>query len=92
MNTPSLILDRRNQRIIARLRRIQGQLASTERCVPVEKDCATLLRRLAAARGAINGLMGDLIEERLRSLPLEDRERLQEAIEETVEIVHGYRS
>jgi hypothetical protein len=36
--------------------------------------------------------MGDLIEERLRSLPLDDRERLQEAIEETVEFMHVYRS
>jgi hypothetical protein len=38
----------------------------------------------------MSGLMADLIEERLRSLPLDRSEGVQNAIEETVEIVHSY--
>jgi DNA-binding FrmR family transcriptional regulator len=90
MNGTSSTIERRNQRISARLRRIQGQLASIDRSLASAPDYATLLQRIAAARGAMNGLMADLIEERLRSLPLDDREGVQDAIEETVDIVHSY--
>ena len=40
----------------------------------------------------MSGLMVDLIEERLRSLPLDGGEGIQDAIEETIDIVHGYLS
>ena len=92
MNEISSALERRNQRITARLRRIQGQLASIERCLTSAPGSATLLQRVAAARGAMSGLMTDLIEERLRSLPLDGREDTQDAIEEISEIVHSYLS
>ena len=90
MNGTSTTIERRNQRISARLRHIQGQLASIERFLASAPDCSTLLQRAAAARGAMNGLMTDLIEERLRSLPLDDREGVQNAIEETIDIVRGH--
>jgi len=92
MNSAPSTLERRNQRITARLRRIQGQLASIERSLTNAPDCATLLQRVAAARAAMSGLMVDLIEERLRSLPLDGGEGIQDAIEETIDIVHGYLS
>jgi FrmR/RcnR family transcriptional regulator, repressor of frmRAB operon len=82
---------RRNQRITARLRRIQGQVAAIERSLSTDPDCSMLLQRLAAARGAMSGLMAYLMEERLRTLPQESGgEDASEAIEEMIDIVHGY--
>ena len=57
------IATKRNQRITARRWRIQGQVAAIERS-PVEDPCVTiLLQRVAAACGAMSGLMTYLIEE-----------------------------
>ena len=42
------IVTKRNQRITARLRRIQGQVAAMERSLAEDPDGATLLQRVAA--------------------------------------------
>jgi FrmR/RcnR family transcriptional regulator, repressor of frmRAB operon len=84
-------LARRNQRITARLRRIQGQLAAIERSLVTDLDCTILLQRIAAARGAMSGLMAYLIEERLRTLQLDPKnDDANEAIEEMIDVVRGY--
>jgi len=82
------IATKRNQRITARLRRIQGQIAAIERSLAEDPDGAILLQRVAAARGAMSGLMTYLIEERLRTLQLDCDD--SDTIEEMIEIVHGY--
>ena len=43
-------IERRNERITARLRRIQGQIAAIERSLVEDPDGAILLQRVAAAR------------------------------------------
>ena len=91
MKTNPLILEKRNQRITARLRRIRGQVAAIERSLVTNPDCTILLHRIAAARGAMNGLMADLIEEQLRTLQFDGANGdAHEAIEETIDIVHAY--
>ncbi len=60
---------RGNQRITARLRHIHGQVAALERSLASDHDYDILLQRVAAARGAMNGLMAVLVEERVRTLP-----------------------
>ncbi|WP_158821578.1 metal-sensing transcriptional repressor [Granulicella sp. S156] len=47
MNKTLSVLERRNQRIAARLRRIQGQLAALERSLNAEPDFTLLLQRVA---------------------------------------------
>jgi DNA-binding FrmR family transcriptional regulator len=81
-------IERRNERIIARLRRIQGQIAAIERSLAEDPDGAILLQRVAAARGAMSSLMTYLIEDKLRALPLADDGN--DVIEDMIEIVHGY--
>jgi DNA-binding FrmR family transcriptional regulator len=80
--------EKRNQRITARLRRIQGQIAAIERSLVEDPDGAILLQRVAAARGAMSGLMTYLIEDKLRALPLAGEG--DDVIEDMIEIVHGY--
>ena len=53
--------------LLNRIRRIQGQLASLEKALNAEADCADVLQQIAAVRGAVNGLMSQVLEGHLRS-------------------------
>ena len=48
------------------MRRIRGQVEAIERAVAEEKDCGDVLQLIAAARGAMNGLMAELLEDHVR--------------------------
>ena len=52
--------------LLARIRRIAGQLSAVERAIDADEGCAIVLQQVAAARGAINGLMDEIIEDHLR--------------------------
>lgn len=52
--------------LVARLRRIAGQIAALERAVEEDKSCSVVLHQAAGVRGAVAGLMDELIEEHLR--------------------------
>lgn len=52
--------------IIARIKRIAGQVAAVERVVVAGAPCAETLHLVAAVRGAVAGLMDELVEEHLR--------------------------
>ena len=51
---------------LARVRRIRGQLDALERALEAGADCAPVLQQLAAVRGAVNGLMSEVLESHLR--------------------------
>jgi DNA-binding FrmR family transcriptional regulator len=55
-----------NTELVARVRRIAGQLASVERALADGPDCAAVLQQVAAVRGAVNGLMDEILEAHLR--------------------------
>jgi len=48
-----------------RVRRIIGQLEGVERALEAEKGCSEILHLLAGARGAMNGLMGEVLSEHI---------------------------
>ncbi|WP_380879128.1 transcriptional regulator [Sphingomonas sp. DBB INV C78] len=54
-------------RIIARVRRIAGQVAAVERAVAADAPCGETLHLVAAVRGAVAGLMDEIAEEHLRT-------------------------
>lgn len=53
-------------RLLLRVRRIRGQLEAAERQLEQEEDCETVLLTVSAARGAINGLVAQIIEGHIR--------------------------
>jgi DNA-binding FrmR family transcriptional regulator len=57
---------RGKNKLLNRVRRIRGQVDAIERALEQEQDCTDLLRTIAACRGAINGLMGEVIEGHIR--------------------------
>jgi DNA-binding FrmR family transcriptional regulator len=55
-----------------------------------DEQCADILQRLAAARGSINSLMGELLEDHVRNHMPKNSKSAEEAAEDVVEIVRMY--
>jgi DNA-binding FrmR family transcriptional regulator len=51
--------------LVARVRRIAGQVAALERALEEDASCSVVLHQVAGVRGAINGLMDEVIEEHM---------------------------
>jgi DNA-binding FrmR family transcriptional regulator len=54
-------------RLIARIRRIKGQVEALERALEAELGCADILMLTASMRGAVNGLTAEIMEDHIRS-------------------------
>ncbi|MBE7464215.1 MAG: metal/formaldehyde-sensitive transcriptional repressor [Planctomycetes bacterium] len=85
---------RDQKKLLDRVRRIRGQLASVERDLEQEKDCYKILQTVAACRGAINGLMAAIIEGHIELHVLDPKQKptkaQQEAAHELIEVVKSY--
>lgn len=52
--------------MLARVRRIRGQTDALERALNEGVECAAVLQQIAAIRGAVNGLMSEVMEAHIR--------------------------
>jgi DNA-binding FrmR family transcriptional regulator len=80
-------------KLLNRVRRVRGQVEALERAVEEEKGCADVLHLIVAARGAMNSLMAEIIEDHIRMHVVDpDHERGSRArgAEELIEIVQAY--
>jgi DNA-binding FrmR family transcriptional regulator len=59
-------LSRNQTKLLNRVRRIKGQIEAVERALERETPCSEVLQLLAGARGAMNGLMSEVIEDHIR--------------------------
>lgn len=55
-----------NTALLARVRRISGQIKAIERALATGEDCTTTLHLVAGVRGAVSGLMDEILQEHLR--------------------------
>jgi DNA-binding FrmR family transcriptional regulator len=82
------------EKLILRVRRIRGQIEGVERALTSEQDCSDILQLITAARGAMNGLMAELLEDHVRFHVLDpNRKPTSEqalAADELVDIVKAY--
>jgi len=78
------------QRAITRLRRIKGQAEALERAVEAGSECAPILQQLAAMRGAVHGLMADLLDSHVRETLAEKPAPSQQAVDETLALLRSY--
>jgi DNA-binding FrmR family transcriptional regulator len=85
---------RGREKLIARVRRIRGQIEAVERALVEEKGCYEVLQTVAAARGALSGLVAEMIEDHLRFHVLDPEEKVPakraRAAEELIDIVRSY--
>ena len=82
------------EKLLIRVRRIRGQVEAVERALKEERECADVLQLVAACRGALNGLMAELVEGHIWFQVL-DPERAKDspqaaAAEELIDIVRAY--
>ncbi len=57
---------REKTKLLARVRRIRGQVEAIERALEAEIGCADVLQVIASVRGAVNGLMAEVMEDHIR--------------------------
>lgn len=76
--------------LVNRTKKIIGQLESVQRALDDDEQCAEMLQRLAAARGAINSLMGELMEDHIRNHMPRNSKSSEEAADDLVTIVRTY--
>jgi DNA-binding FrmR family transcriptional regulator len=81
-------------KLVLRARRIAGQVKAIEKSIQNDEECGHVLQHLAACRGALNGLMSELIEEHIRFHVLDPKGKHSahqlEAAEELLDIVNTY--
>lgn len=80
------------KKLLARVRRIREQTEGLERALEEKKDCFDVLQQIASIRGAINGLMAEVIEGHVEehiAEPKNERERAKGA-EELMQILRSY--
>jgi DNA-binding FrmR family transcriptional regulator len=85
---------RDKHRLLARVRRLRGQIEAIERALEGEAGCEQVMHLLAGARGAMAGLMAEVVEDHVRT-HLVDAEQHPgalnaEAAEQLLDVVRTY--
>jgi FrmR/RcnR family transcriptional regulator, repressor of frmRAB operon len=82
------------RKLINRVRRIRGQLEAVERALVQGADCAAVLQQATACRGALDGLIAEVVEGHIREHVMDPEASRDDpqvrAAEELVEIVHSF--
>jgi len=85
---------REKQKLLARVRRIRGQIEGIERALNDETSCEQVMHLIAGARGAMAGLMAEVVEDHVRE-HLVDTAKYPgalsaEAADQLIEVVRAY--
>jgi DNA-binding FrmR family transcriptional regulator len=86
-------LEKEKQKLVARIKRIRGQVDSIERSLSSGDDCADILMLLANVRGGINSLMAEVLEDHIRlhmMNPDKGQFPSQEIAEDLIDLVRAY--
>ena len=82
------------EKLIVRARRIRGQVEALERALTEEQECGDILRLITSARGAMNSLMVELLEDQIRFHVLDPARKLSSeqavAADGLVETIKSY--
>jgi DNA-binding FrmR family transcriptional regulator len=85
---------RGKDKLVARVRRIRGQVEAIERALDGEAGCDQVMHLIAGVRGAMAGLMAEVVEDHVRT-HLVDAEQHpgalnSDAAEQLLEVVRTY--
>jgi len=86
-------LEKEKQKLVARIRRIRGQVDAIERSLSSSDDCADVLMLLANVRGGINSLMAEVLEDHIRLhmlTPDKNSAPPTELAEDLIDLVRAY--
>jgi DNA-binding FrmR family transcriptional regulator len=79
-------------KLLARVRRLKGQMEAVERALDTGAACAEVLNLVASIRGAVSGLTAELIEDHVREHVVEaaDQRARRQGADELIEVVRSY--
>ncbi|OLB27375.1 MAG: transcriptional regulator [Acidobacteria bacterium] len=82
------------EKLLNRVRRIKGQIGAIEKALDDDQECSKVLQTIAACRGAINGLMAEVLEGHVRFHVVDPSRKptteQAEATEELIDLVNRY--
>lgn len=85
---------RDKEKLVNRVNRIKGQINAIEKALEEDEDCSKVLQTIAACRGAINGLMAEVLEGHVRFHVVgpgrKPNPKQAEATEELIDLVNRY--
>ncbi|OTG86817.1 hypothetical protein B9T31_07105 [Acinetobacter sp. ANC 4558] len=81
---PNQIEDKR--KILLRVKRIKGQVQALETALEDGVECGAILQQICSVRGAINGLMNEMLEVHLKDTLVTGETTEQERRDELTEI------
>ena len=85
---------REKSKLLTRVRRIRGQVEALERALEAERGCAEVLQQIAAVRGAVNGLMVEVVEDHIETHLADPRiasdAQRREGADELIEVMRTY--
>ena len=85
---------REKQKLLARVRRMKGQVEAIERALEGEAGCGPVLHLIAGVRGAMAGLMAEVVEDHVRSHLVDSAAHpgapQEDAVEQLLDVVRSY--
>lgn len=76
--------------LLNRVKRIQGQLAGLQKSLEAGTDCSDVLQQIAAVRGAVNGLMTEVLEGHLRTHLVPVHNHGGDELEDLIKVLRSY--
>jgi DNA-binding FrmR family transcriptional regulator len=85
-------VNRDKKKLLTRVRRIAGQVAALERALESDADCTDVLIQIAAAKGAMHGLMMEVLTGHLAEHVVAESSAAKRAIEANsiIDLLKGY--
>jgi DNA-binding FrmR family transcriptional regulator len=85
---------REKKKLLARVRRMKGQLEAIERALENEAGCEQVLQLIAGVRGAMAGLMAEVVEDHIRTHLVDAKKHPRalntEAADQLMDVVRTY--
>ncbi len=88
-------LHRDKQKLLARVRRIEGQITAVAKLLEAEHEqCEMVLQTIAACRGGLNALMAEVMAGHIREHVVPAQAKVSpeqtEAAEQVIDIINSY--
>lgn len=81
------------KKLLTRIRRIRGQSEALEKALEAGAECSAILQQIAAIRGAVSGLMTEVLEGHIRdhlvSAELDEADRSRD-VEQVISVLRSY--
>jgi len=82
------------QKLLNRVRRLRGQVDAIERALESDTGCTEVMRLLTASRGAINGIMAEVVEDHIHMHMIDEGRRPSAsetaAADELIDVLRSY--